>query len=257
MQTENKIVILGCGWLGKKLIDTFANTKVIAVSQTTEVDFPYYKTHHITPFVLDFHLPQKLPTSMLETEGIIISIPSSRKRTVENLDMIFKNLVASLTNYQGNIIFFSSIGIYPNVQKNIDEDTFLEKDLDKHLYLGERYIQEAFPKAAILRLGGLMGADRMFSNYFTDKDIPNPKHAVNHIHYRDIAKVVELFLQKNKSGIYNVVAPVHPTKQQVYDYQTQQLLYDVEESVGKRVSPKKLIDALDYTFLHPNPIYFT
>ena len=66
------------------------------------------------------------------------------------------------------------------------------------------------------------------------------------MHQKDVLAILERTVVDLDSGIYNVVAPEHPSKKEVGDA-------DCE----RRNMPKALWNpALGYSFLEPNPIKF-
>jgi len=117
----------------------------------------------------------------------------------------------------------------------------------------ESFILEKFPQANILRLGGLMGGERLLKNY----NISNLDQLVNHIHYADICSVIEKMLERHsESKVYNVVAPVHPNKEEVINAQKGLPYSGTRTDTGRIISPEKLISELDFQFQYPDPRYF-
>jgi hypothetical protein len=112
------------------------------------------------------------------------------------------------------------------------------------------------PSINILRLGGLMGDNRMFYKYYRKE---SSNEAVNHIHYEDICRVIEkMMLLGLKGKIYNIVAPLHPTKGEVYAYQTR---VDSDPAIPRKtenriISSEKMIRELAYSFVFPDPKTF-
>ncbi|MBQ0148104.1 MAG: hypothetical protein KBS93_06630, partial [Flavobacteriaceae bacterium] len=70
-------------------------------------------------------------------------------------------------------------------------------------------------------------------------------------------KVINTCIEKEiKSSIYNVVAPQHPTKREILEYQINNKVIDATIKKGKIISSEKLISELNYQFLFPNPLEF-
>lgn len=65
-------------------------------------------------------------------------------------------------------------------------------------------------------------------------------------------------IQKNINGaLYNVVAPLHPTKREVIAAQNNLLLKDITYHDKERIiSSEKLISELNFTFTYPDPVTF-
>ncbi len=80
---------------------------------------------------------------------------------------------------------------------------------------------------------------------------------VNHIHYADICTVIEKMLEnKSHSKVYNVAAPVHPSKEEIINA-PKGLPYSGERTTeGRIISSARLISDLNFEFLYPDPRYF-
>ena len=101
-----------------------------------------------------------------------------------------------------------------------------------------------------------MGDDRFLSKY-VDLNSQNLSQMVNHIHYKDVCQVIEKMIRRNKnSSIYNVVAPEHPTKEEVLEYQLNKKIISSTNREGKIISSQKIQDEFNYEFIYPNPVYF-
>ncbi|MDZ7614085.1 MAG: hypothetical protein U5K51_10645 [Flavobacteriaceae bacterium] len=138
----------------------------------------------------------------------------------------------------------------------IDEDTFSSDQLHQTLNKIEMVLAEKLPDINILRLGGLMGKERMFYRYYKES---GRNEVVNHIHYIDICKVIEkMILLELKGKIYNVVAPLHPTKGEVYAHQTNSSTVPgiSDKTENRIISSDKMIRELAYSFMYPDPKTF-
>ena len=101
-----------------------------------------------------------------------------------------------------------------------------------------------------------MGDERNLQKLFKNRSPENPEKATNYIHYEDILAIVEMiFKSENKSEIYNLVAPEHPTIAEVLGLD-QDENSSISENSSRIVSSEKLIQNFNYKFIHPNPKYF-
>ncbi|MDY0932969.1 NAD(P)-binding domain-containing protein [Chryseobacterium sp. CFBP8996] len=248
-----KIGIIGCGWLGNHIAERLSNQYEIFATTTTEskIEDLQSKGYHTT--LVSF--PNELNPEMKEwdaakkLDAIIISVPFSGIRGAQiPMNDKRENLLNFLGNFKGQLFLTSSTGVYPETEKDFTEDDKPAQEVES-----ESFILDKFPQTNILRLAGLMGDQRLLKNY----NISNLDLLVNHIHYADICSVVEKMLDNHsESKVYNVVAPIHPNKEEVINAQKDLPYEGTRTTVGRTISPNKLIEELDFEFQYPDPRYF-
>lgn len=248
-----KLGIIGCGWLGNHIAERLLNQYEIFVTTTTESKVDEFQSKGYQTTLISF--PNELDAEMKEWEAakeldaIIISVPFSGIRGAQiPMNDKRENLLNFLGDFKGMLFLISSTGVYPENDQDFTEDNQPAEEVES-----ESFIVEKFAKTNILRLAGLMGGQRLLKNY----NISNLDQLVNHIHYADICSVIEKMLDnQSESKVYNVVAPIHPNKEEVINAQ-KDLPYDGERTtVGRTISPKKLMKELDFQFQYPDPRYF-
>lgn len=249
-----KIGIIGYGWLGERLASSLSGKYTLATTTTTESKVNLLNNkgiHAVMASFPDYQLTE--PFSQWEEiknmDVLIITIPVSEKSCcVSSLYNRIQNLSAFIGDFKGQMFLMSSTGVYPDVSKD-----FTEEDIPLVSVSGERMLRNKYPQLNILRLGGLMGDNRLLKNY----NVSNLDHAVNHIHYADISGIIsEMIEQKTESKLYNVTAPIHPAKSQVINAQKDIPDEEEFEVKGKKVMSSKLISELEYTFQYPDPRSF-
>jgi hypothetical protein len=100
-----------------------------------------------------------------------------------------------------------------------------------------------------------MGKERIFIKYKTQPT----NQVVNHVHFEDICLIIEKMISKNYSSkIYNVVAPLHPTKQEIINFQNGIIdnIFNKENHQGRIILTKLLINELNYDYKNPDPKMF-
>lgn len=249
-----KIGIIGCGWLGIRLAKFLQNQHEIFATITSTEKKKALKNEKIKFFLANFDdFTDEKWEILPDLDTIIITIPFGKHLEMPILEKRLKNLSKFIENYSKQLFFTSSVGIYPSVETEIFED-FPSQALETHLFFVEHFLQKKFPQINILRLGGLMGDNRKLSNY----PIKEPYQVANHIHYQDVIKIIDTMITLGlHSKVYNVVAPEHPVKQTIIDFQKGNSFSEKNNiSYGKKVSSQKLQQELSYEFIFPNPIYF-
>ena len=249
-----KIGIIGYGWLGERVASSLSEKYTISVTTTTENKASDLNSKGINAVVAsfpDYQLAEPIFqwTEIKDMEILIITIPVSEKSCcVSSLYNRIQNLSSFIGDFTGQMFLMSSTGVYPDLCKEFTED-----DIPLESVSGERMLKNKYSQLNILRLGGLMGDNRLLKNY----NVGNLDHAVNHIHYADISAIVtEMIESKAESKLYNVTAPIHPAKSQVINAQKNIPDGESFEIKGKKVMSSKLISELDYTFQYPDPRTF-
>lgn len=254
-----KIGIIGCGWLGIRIAKHLQNNYQIYTTTTSQSKYDDLITMGLSPIVIKFwdyeiFKEYKSWKRIQELDILIITVPFSKRASINLLKNRFGNINLFIDKFGKQMFLMSSIGIYPQLNMEIDEISFsaYEEYLNPSILFVENMMRSKYPQINILRLGGLMGDNRVFSNYETS----TPNQSVNHIHYEDICLIIEKMIEKEYSSkTYNIVAPKHPTKQEIIDYQKQEINTKVEdnEKYGRRILSKKIEDELCYTFIKPDP----
>jgi nucleoside-diphosphate-sugar epimerase len=247
-----KLGIIGCGWLGNHIAERVSDRYEIFATTTTQSKVEEFtsKGYHITLVDFPDNISEMTEWEVApELDAIIVTVPFSGIRGAQvSMKDRQENLLKFLGDYKGQLFLMSSTGVYAQ-----DEKEFIETDQPTENVESESFITEKFPRANVLRLAGLMGDQRLLKNY----NISQLDQLVNHIHYADICSVVEKMLNhQSESKVYNVVAPIHPNKEEVINAQ-KDLSYDGQRTTaGRTISPAKLIEELDFEFQYPDPRYF-
>jgi len=250
----NTIGIIGCGWLGARIAEKLAGKYAVYCTTTSPEKIEGLTSKGYRTALIDFDAEGEFRNTAAwdladHPDVLIVTVTLSGKRmNTEILEKRFRNLSSFIGDFKGQLFFMSSTGVYPDIQQEFTED-----DLPPEQVLGESMIRARYPKANILRLGGLMGDDRLLSRYrIADTGLP-----VNHIHYADVAAVVEQMISQHSEGkLYNVVAPQHPSKASVIAAQQNGAYDGLREPQGRIISSSRLMQDLDYGFIFPDPRFF-
>lgn len=255
-----KVGIIGCGWLGSRIAKHLQPEYEISATTRTKEKAEQLQEVGIQPFLVDFPDSEKIneyfqPTLLSQNpEVIIITVPFSKKMTTESLHNRFENISLYIEGFKGQLFLMSSVGIYPQEPIEISENTLPDEQLNPSMLSVEKLVKEKFSQVNILRLGGLMGDNRVFSNY----NILSPEQIVNHVHYQDICRIIETMMKQNiSSKTYNVVAPLHPMKQEVINYQKGLSVPIDFLPEGRKIISKSLEKDLGFSYVYPDPKKFT
>jgi nucleoside-diphosphate-sugar epimerase len=213
---KKKIAILGCGWVGNALKEKLESLgdEVNCLSRDVNMDT-----------LVGFYA----------CDALIIAVPPSD----EYLDVI-EDAYFSLSLNEAldtQIILLSSTSFYDG-KKLIIEAEELAKIKD--------------PDTVILRLGGLMGYDRIAGKYSSGKTIEDSP--TNYVHRDDVVGIIERVIETGvKDKIFNVVAPKQTTKKEIYTQNSKlfgfkETHFEGTSNKTKSLSSEILCDVLGYSF---------
>jgi len=260
------VLIVGCGWVGTYIATVLIGDghRVWATCRSAE-KAQRLAAIGLTATVVDFDHGGEYPVlGQKEFDVAIISVPIRRKDSAGTVHGRFARLADFLGRFSFNqSFFFGSVGIYPKVSATITETTFPDADLEPKLLSGEIVLRAAYPNLNVLRLGGLFGFERVMAKYFVGKVCEIGYQTANSIHVVDVRHVVMAMVAAGSQGkTYNVVCPEHPLKREViavsaakYGYGMPTAFSDADQT-AKVVSPDRLIEDLDYTFVYRSPLAF-
>jgi nucleoside-diphosphate-sugar epimerase len=261
------ISILGCGWLGLHLATHFINKgHKVAGSTTSKSKLEKLRQLQIEAFQM--HLPQQVGTDFFQkADYLIIDIPpQTNTKGLDYHKTCIEAILPFVKDHQ-KLIYISATSVYPDTNQTIDEKNDLDKTSDraKALIQVEELLRITFgDRLTILRMGGLLGYDRIPGRYSAGKTIKGGEEKVNYIHRDDaIAIIAEIIKQKQWGLTLNVVAPKHPTRKAVYNSNVKAYGFEPTEFVDaqrdnklRQIAGTKLELLLDYSFIYPDPLHF-
>ncbi len=218
--------ILGCGWLGNAIKETFEAKDNTVYCLTHDIGMNHF-------------------CQMYDCSVFIFAIPPTSK---DYLEVIEETIYCFDKEKMPFIIFISSISYYDNNPLVVEAEKLLKDTLATHTL---------DTKMVILRLGGLMGYDRIAGKYSAGK-ILEGNSSTNYVHRDDVIGIIEnLISQRLTAGVYDVVAPIQSTKKEIFTQNARKFGFkkttfkDVTLS-SKTLSPKRISDKLSYSFKKPD-----
>lgn len=267
-----KISILGCGWLGLSLAEFLIQKDYeVKGSTTSEEKLCKLSDKGIQPYLikLDPYYKGSELSDFLKSDLLIINIPPSlRKQSeefhVEQMEELNKYIAFSPIK---NILYISSTSVYPDLNREVIEEdvTRIEEADNKTLFRAEEIFRRGKDiKNLIIRCAGLAGYDRNLAKHFAGKkDLKMGNAPVNLIHRDDVIGIIYFLLQKNIwNETYNISAPIHPLRKELYPYLAERYGYALpgfdpfDHTSFKVISSKKIFKDLAYEFKYPDPKSF-
>jgi len=258
--SQNKIGIIGCGWLGLPLAKEFiSNNYKVKGSTTTKEKLKILKNEGIEAYLIEIaenSISDSIDSFLYELDILIVNIPPKiRKEVNTSYSEKIKRLIKK-SNKVKNILFISSTSVYGSMQGKIDSNTITLPDSEngKEILKTENIIKNK--NNTILRFGGLIGEERNPLKYLIQKEeILNSDAPINYIHLKDCIGIINAIISKGKWGeTYSAVAPFHPSKIEYYN-----TLCDIKKinrlnfsnkktEINKEIYDDRIENELNYTF---------
>ena len=250
-----KITIIGSGWLGLGLAKHLKENRydVLASYRNQTTKFNLYE-EGINAIKLDLNTDE-IPDDIFYRDVLCILIPPSKNENY--VQMISKITQNPKLKHLRQIIFISSTSVYENTLEPKNEQSSIGQE---SIMAQSEHLFTKFTNTTILRMAGLMGENRYLSKYYKDI-VENAQTIVNHIHKEDAIGIIAKIIDENIHGIYNICAPLHPTRQAVIEEQCRVLNKKEPKFVdGTTQKASILTEKIDkkifYMYKYPNPVHF-
>ena len=259
-ETKN-VLIIGCGWLGKITAQLLLNTGYSVTGTTrTEDRFSELEELGISPLKLEI-TPNKA-LSIPNFDVVLIAVSPGRGEQRNSYPNVMEVLAKALSTSNAQVLMCSSTSVYGDIQGLATEsDARPDSDHQHAILAAEGFLRKHIPDAVILRLGGLYGPDRHPVKYLAGrKGITQGDAPVNLVHSDDAAGSIKKLIDTDtRTEIFNVVAPAHPSRSELYTTKAKEFGLDEPEFEAggkdeKVVDSTKLIGQLGYEFKVPNPL---
>lgn len=273
------VSILGCGWLGRPLAQHLVAQDVhVRGSTTTPEKIDALRADGIEPFLLslDPHLTGENAASMFASPILVLNVPPSRD--ADDVQAYHRRQIDAVREAAAEgavewILFASSTGVYPNVERTVTEadqppgipDALPgpRRSTGRAVLAAEKRLMDdpAFA-TTIVRFGGLYGGDRHPGRFLAGRsNVGRPEAPVNLIHRDDcVALLATLLDQDVRNEVFNACADAHPTRRAIYTRAAEVLgleppTFDAsDDTTGKIVDNQKVKARCGYEFRHPDPL---
>jgi nucleoside-diphosphate-sugar epimerase len=264
---KETITILGCGWLGLPLAKALiAEGHAVKGSTTREDKLDLLRDAGVEPFLvkLDPEMEGEDLADFLQSDILVVNIPPPRRDDVAefHIQQISSLIDALRQSPVRSVLFVSSTSVYPMLNREVSEDDAVDPESpvgQALLHVEEMLLQEPGFQTTVLRFGGLVGYDRTPEKYLGRMtEIAFPDQPMNLIHRDDCVRIMAEIIHLQQWGeVFNACSPLHPRKLDYYSSaaETSGIPLPPQASADgpspfKLVSSRKLVGALNYTFLH-------
>lgn len=276
---DEEVSILGCGWLGRPFGQRLVQRDVsVRGSTTTPEKVETLREDGIEPYLLAL-------TPDLSGEGLdpffassilVLNVPPPRG--ADDVQVQHRRQIDAVRNAAAEgavewVVFASSTGVYPNVERTVTEadqppgrpDALSgpRRSTGRALLDAEaRLMGDSRFATTVIRFGGLYGADRHPGRFLAGRtNVSRPEAPVNLIHQDDcVALLLAVLNQGARGEVFNACADAHPTRRAVYTRAAEVRGLDPptfdesDTTTGKIVDNQKVKSQTGYQFLHPDPL---
>ena len=250
------VALVGCGWFGfalaKQLVHegyrvTGCKRSVDELSELTTAGIEAYSLQLGSDAL---SVPDaKALAGLFQTDYLVVNIPPRLKRGNAAYVEELQQLIALTQGWQyQRIVFISTTGVYPAQDKLMTEADAVAESSDSQILLDAEALFQAQTNACIVRFAGLVGPKRHPGRFLAGKtDVSGANISVNLVHLDDCVRAVSTIIAATRSGlsvapIYNLCAPLHPTKSEFYQAAAQ-FLGLVAPEFNQQSMPSKVIQA--------------
>ena len=261
---KGSVLIVGCGWGGKKLGQDLSQKGYNVYGTTrSESNFSKLENHHIKPVQLELPVTDTSSIELPEVDSVVISISPGRGGDRNEYPKAIRQLAQLWEDANVQVIMYSSSSAYGNATGVVTENSVQPDTKNENSILAaEGELKSVLRDSVILRLSGLYGEDRHPVKYLAGRtDIKDGDGPVNLVHREDVIGATEFVIEKKIRGeIFNVCAPVHPTKKEIYTTIAERLGMEKPEfesggEDGKEVSSEKILN-IGFHFVHEDPLSY-
>jgi nucleoside-diphosphate-sugar epimerase len=269
---HHSISIIGLGWLGHPLAQELSRRGYPVKGSTTAAN----KQAQLQAEGIDAHLltlnpqPEGDLSPLLNAKILVVNVPPKAGKFGDDFHPAQMKALAEAVKSSPVqwVIYVSSTSVYPELNRVMTESDVQTPDQSaapalvraEQTWLG---LQTDKFRVTILRCGGLMGYERQAGKYVAGRTVDSGAVPVNYIHRDDAVGLIATVIEQGLAGVYNVVAPEHPTRAEVYrascekhGYELPTLTEPAEPVAFKTISSAKLMQQTAYVFQFANPLDF-
>lgn len=272
---ETNAVILGCGYVGRRLAEDWLHQGLnVTTTTTTPAKVDDLKTigqmTHPNVVVIRGDDAKALETLLSNQTVLLVAVASQGKRSYQDTYLATAQTLAQVLPHTTirQVIYTGSFGVYGNHGGHwVTEDTAIAPATDNAQVMADAEhallsIASEQQRVCILRLGGIYGPGRELLKIFRRRSgtvmAGDGKDPSNWIHLDDIAGAIDFARTHQLQGIYNLVQDTILSRRELLDrlfetYHLPGVHWDPSlpgrRSHSVKVSNQKIKNA-GYTFIH-------
>ncbi|MGS3142314.1 NAD-dependent epimerase/dehydratase family protein [Aeromonas sanarellii] len=213
---EYQTGIVGAGWLGLPLAQALQRSgQRVAVTVSSAEKAGRLRGEGIAAWPL--LLAPEMETLPFRCRDLVICVPPSK--TEDYPASVARLCRLALMAGVQRVLFISATSVWAPGQGE-DETPAPAHERGMRMRAAELAVLDAgFACAMVLRPAGLYGPDRHPGRFLAGKTLAGGGQAVNLVHLDDVVAACQLMLAQGLDGeAYNLSAPVHPRREQLYPF---------------------------------------
>lgn len=265
-----RITIVGLGWLGLPLASALRDAGYqVKGTKTTEDGVEAARMSGIDCCLLNLTPAIECDRDdfdyLMETDVLIITLPpSAGGGGYDYVESIQELVDSAMSRHVARVIYISSTSVYGSQSGVLTEEMDIKPETlsAKMMAEVENWLHRLpLTTVDVLRLAGLVGPGRHAGRFLSGKkQVKGAQQCVNLVHLDDVIFAVEQLLAQNEGGhLYNLCAPIHPSKKEFYAKASAQLALVPPEFVEEEQAPRREIDGqeicrdLGFYYHYPDP----
>lgn len=225
---NNRIGIIGCGWLGLPLAESLIDQgHRVNGTSTSEEKLALLKERGIVPFHISLSengIIGNIDGFLDSLSILVINIPPKlrgkgpKESYISKIELLHKAIKKSQVR---KIIFASSTAVYGDAKGVITEQTEPKPNTESGIQLlqcEELLTNDPELQTTIIRFGGLIGPSRHPVTMLSGREnLSGGDAPINLIHLDDCIGIIKTIIEhQHFNDILNAVYPAHPTKKEYY-----------------------------------------
>jgi nucleoside-diphosphate-sugar epimerase len=271
-----KLILCGCGWLGKYVAETLAPTMPIIGTTRHPAKMDELTALGIRPLLFNLAqitgpLKDDSSTPCLDACAgniVVLNIPPGRKQPIAT--DFAQQMIALITRLYAlpikQLIFISTTSVYGDTQGILTEQSPpapMTPSALAHVAIENHIRALNFPHYSILRLAGLVGPDRHPAKSLAGRVLSQGEQVVNLVYIDDVVSAIQKIIQGHgNQQTLHLCSQQHPQRGEYYTRAAQALglvppIFEQYEQMapprGKIIDPKTTLDTLDMELAYANP----
>ncbi|MNZ92575.1 NAD dependent epimerase/dehydratase family protein [compost metagenome] len=256
----SQIGILGAGWLGlplAKALQAEGRRVLVTVSSAEKAERLSAEGVVALPLLISPQLAAPLPFAC---DALVVCVPPSK---TEDYPAAVARL-CQLAKAAGTrkVLLISATSVWAPGQGEEDQPCPAHARGERMLAAEQAVLGAGFACAMVLRPAGLYGPERHPGHFLAGKTVTGGGQAVNLVHLDDVVAACQLMLEQGQDGdAYNLSAPVHPRREQLYPFASRLLglappQFIEPAGVFAPIEGQRICQRLGFVYRWPDPAHW-